>query len=79
MLLIVGTTCGLDVQAGATDLLLTKRSLGLVGAVGVGHPMTFGLNSSLQTTGTLVQQGIVLCFMFMTCLLLALTFVEADA
>ena len=63
---------GLDTQAGATDLLLAKRSLGLVGTLDVGHSMTHFFDSSLQATGAFVQQGIILRF------LLALTFVEAN-
>ena len=78
-MLVVGEICGLGGQAGATDLLLAKRSLGLVGTLDVGHSMTHFFDSSLQATGAFVQQGIVLRFMFMACFLFALTFVEANA
>ena len=66
-------------QAGATDLLLAKRSLGFVGAARVVDSVTLSFNTCLQAPSTLVQQGIILCFMLVTNLLFAFTFVEANA
>ena len=70
---------GLEVQTGATDLLLAKRSFWLVGALRTGDTVILSLYTSLETASTLVKQGVVLCLVFVTSTLLALTLVVANA
>ena len=68
---------GLDKQAGATDLLLAKRSFWFVVALLAGNTMTFFLHSSLETASTLVMKGVVLRLVFVASAFLALFFIEA--
>ena len=69
---------GLDKQVGATGLLLAKRSFWLVGALRTGDTVILSLYTSLETASTLVKQGVVLCLVFVTSTLLALTLVVAN-
>ena len=70
---------GLDKQAGATDLLLAKRSFWFVVALCTGNTMVFSLHSSLETASTLVMKGVALRLVFVTSTLLAFAFVKANA
>ena len=70
---------GLDKQAGATDLLLAKRSFWLVAALRAGNTVILSLHASLETASALVMQGITLRLVFMASALLAFSFVEANA
>ena len=68
---------GLGKQAGATDLLLAKRSFWLVVALCTGNTVVFSLHSSLETASTLVMKGVALRLVFVASAFLALTFIEA--
>ena len=72
-------TGGLEMQTGATDLLLAKRSFWLVGALRTGDTVILSLYTSLETASTLVKQGVALRLVFVTSTLLALTLVVANA
>ena len=76
---VSGAGGGLDKQAGATDLLLAKRSFWLVVALRADNTVIFGLNSSLETASTLVMKGVALRLVFVTSTLLAFAFVKANA
>ena len=51
---------GLDTQAGATDLLLAKRSFWLVAALRADNTVILSLYTSLETASTLVMKGVAL-------------------
>ena len=72
-------TGGLEMQTGATDLLLAKRSFWLVGALRTGDTVILSLYTSLETASTLVKQGVALCFVLVTSTLFALALVVANA
>ena len=76
---VSGTGRGLDKQAGASGLLLAKRSFGLVAALLTGNTVILSLHTSLEATSALVMQGVVLGLMLVTSTLLAFILVEADA
>ena len=78
----VGISCfvsgGLGKQAGATDLLLAKRSFWLVIALCADNTVILSLDTSLKTAGTLVMKGVALRLVFVASALFAFAFVEAN-
>ena len=69
---------GLEVQTGATGLLLAKRSFWFVGTLGTGDTLILSLYTSLETSSTLVEKSVVLCLVFVTSNLIALALVVAN-
>ena len=51
---------GLDKQAGATGLLLAKRSFWLVAALRADNTVILSLHTSLETASTLMMKGVAL-------------------
>ena len=69
---------GLDKQAGATDLLLAKRSFWLVVALRAGNTVILCFDTSLQTASTLVMKGVALRLVLVTGAFFAFAFIEAN-
>ena len=76
---VSGTGRGLDKQAGASGLLLAKRSFGLVVALLTSNTVILSLHPSLEATSALVMQGVVLGLVLVASTLLAFFLVEANA
>ena len=76
---VSGTGRGLDKQAGASGLLLAKRSFGLVAALLAGNTVILSLHTSLEATSALVMQGVALSLVLVTSTLLALFLIETNA
>ena len=69
---------GLGEQAGATDLLLAKRSFWLIATLRAGNTVILCFDTSLQTSSTLVMKGVALRLVLVTGTFFAFAFIEAN-